>query len=153
MPGSGVVVVGLETVRGPEALAEIVEEAGARSGSCSASTSATAGPSSRPDRPRGTDRPPEIASRAVGAGATKLIHLDLAHVGTGRSVDALGSFSGLIATTGPAAWIVGRGIARAHGDLDDLARAGASGVLIGSALHDGRIGAADLAARAGRLAR
>lgn len=131
------VIVGLETVRGPETLAEVVKEAGAERVVFSLDL--------HQGRPMidtragwGTDRPGEIASRAIDLGVLRLIHLDLARVGTSRG----------IAVPGPlpmheVEWIVGGGIA-GIGQVQELSRAGFDGVLVGSALHDGRIGTKDL---------
>ncbi len=141
-------VVGLETVRGPGELAEVVGWAGAdrvvfsldlRDGRPIVDTRAA----------WGTDRPPEIAARVVELGIRRIIHLDLARVGTGSSPDTSGmgkSFDWLadlaLANDG-LEWLVGGGIVGLD-DLAKLARIGAWGALIGSALHDGRIGAEDL---------
>jgi phosphoribosylformimino-5-aminoimidazole carboxamide ribotide isomerase len=134
------VIVGLETVRGPGALAEIIEEAGAERVVFSLDL--------HQGRPMidtraawGTDRVAEITSRAIDEGIVRLIHLDLARVGTGRGVAAL--------PTLPAPgveWIVGGGIAGIE-EIRELGRSGFDGVLVGSALHDGRIMAEDLKSR------
>ena len=131
------VIVGLETVRGPEALAEIIEEAGAERVVFSLDL--------HQGRPMvdtlaawGTDRAPEIASRAIDEGVVRLIHLDLARVGTGRGIAAPGALP-----MRGVDWTVGGGIAGIE-EIRDLGRAGFHGVLVGSALHDGRITAVDL---------
>jgi len=130
------VVVGLETLIGPAALAEIVEEAGPDRVAFSLDLR-----DGRPIVPTveawGTDDPDAIVDRALAAGVRVVIRLDLARVGTGR-----GPGSGRC-RPGPE-WVIGGGVA-GPGDLPPLARLGCSAVLIGSALHDGRIGAADLA--------
>ena len=132
------VVVGLETVRGPSTLAEIVALAG--------SDRVVFSLDLREGRPMvdtvpawGTDRAGEIAARAIEAGVTRLIHLDLARVGTGLGVAAPCPMEG-----DRVEWIVGGGVAGIE-DVRALCRSGVEGVLVGSALHDGRIGRAELA--------
>jgi phosphoribosylformimino-5-aminoimidazole carboxamide ribotide isomerase len=137
--GVGRIVVGLETIRGPEALAEVVAEIGPDS--VVFSLDLHQGRTMVDTRPAwGTDRPEEIAAMAIEAGVRCLIHLDLAHVGTGRGVAAIGA---LLAPN--VEWIVGGGIAGVE-EIRLLARAGFAGVLVGSALHDGRIPVEDLRA-------
>ncbi len=141
--GAGVarVVVGLETVRGPSALAGIVAAAGADRVAFSLDL-VDGRPLVDTRGEWGTDDPGALADLAVDAGVRALIRLDLARVGTGRGV-------------GPALdrdrpgvdRIVGGGVA-GPADLAALARLGYAAVLVGSALHDGRIGAGDVAARA-----
>ena len=136
------VVVGLETVGGPEALARIVDEAGAdrvvfsldlREGRPMVDTS-----------PRwGTDDPSELALRAIAGGVRRIIRLDLARVGTGRGAGDPGRISA--GPGGPVEWFVGGGIAGLD-EIRTLERAGYRGVLVGSALHDGRIDAGGLRA-------
>lgn len=86
----------------------------------------------------GTDDPAAIASLAIEAGVVRFIHLDLARVGTGRGVEV----PAVLPSEG-VEWIVGGGIAGIE-QVRELARAGFNGVLVGSALHDGRITAGDL---------
>ena len=131
------VVVGLETILGPGALAEVVAELGPDAVAFSLDL--------RDGRPMvdtraawGTDDPRAIADRAIEAGVRRLIHLDLSRIGTGRGP---GEFEPE-ATPG-VTWFLGGGVAGAD-DLRALGRLGYSGVLVGSALHDGRIGADDL---------
>jgi phosphoribosylformimino-5-aminoimidazole carboxamide ribotide isomerase len=142
--GAGVarVVVGLETVRGPEALAGIVDEAGADRVVFSLDL--------REGRPMvdtiprwGTADPDELALRAVASGVRRIIRLDLARVGTGRGSGAPGRIT--VEGGRTLEWFVGGGIAGID-EIRALARGGFEGVLVGSALHDGRIGAGDLEA-------
>ncbi len=126
------VVVGLETVRGPETLRQIVAEVGRDR--VVFSLDLHQGRPMIDARPAwGTDRPEEIASKAIEAGVRALIHLDLDRVGTGRGVAALG-----VPMAPDVEWIVGGGIAEVE-EIRELRRAGFQGVLVGSALHDGRI--------------
>ena len=131
------VVIGLETVRGPATLRKLVE---------------TFGPSrvvfsldlrdGLPILAAEADwemaDPLGIASEAVECGVDTIILLDLARVGTGRGVGTLplldqlsGEFPGLT-------WVAGGGIA-GRADIETLRKAGASAVLVASALHDGRL--------------
>ncbi len=84
--GAGVdrVVVGLETVSGPEALAGIVDRAGADR--VVFSLDLVEGRPMVDTVPRwGTDDDPsELALRAIAGGVRRIIRLDLARVGTGR---------------------------------------------------------------------
>ena len=135
--GVGRVILGLETIRGPEVLAKAVEEVGA--GSVVFSLDLRRGRPMVDTRPAwGTDLAEEIAGLAIEAGAGSLIHLDLDRVGTGRGVGS---------SVGPLVpgveWIIGGGIA-GIAEVRELARQGFAGVLVGSSLHDGRITAADL---------
>jgi len=85
-----------------------------------------------------TEDPLAIATRAVEAGSAEMIVLDLAQVGVGRGVTTmalcrrlLDSFRGLRIMTG--------GGVRDASDLEWLAGTGIHGVLVASALHDGRL--------------
>ena len=137
------IVTGLETVRGPGALTEILDLAG-------------------PDRlvfsldlrdglPRvaegaewGTSDPHALAESVLALGVRRLLLLDLACVGTGRGIGTMALLSDLAADHPEVEIGVGGGVAGPQ-DLASLGRAGASFLLIGSALHDGRIGAEELA--------
>lgn len=93
------------------------------------------------------DRSPvDLARAAVRAGATSVVLLDLARVGSGAGVDE--TLARRVAEgTAPAALVVGGGIQ----DMDAVRRLGAlgvHGVLVGSALHDGRIDGRALAGAA-----
>jgi phosphoribosylformimino-5-aminoimidazole carboxamide ribotide isomerase len=139
--GAGVerVIVGLETIRGPETIAEIVDEFGAdrivfsldlHEGRPLVETSAGWG--------TGIGR--EIAARVIDLGIRRIIHLDLAHVGTGQrpQTQSLDWLTDLARSNFGVEWLVGGGIDTPE-DLAALARLGAWGVLVGSALHDGRM--------------
>jgi len=90
------------------------------------------------------DNPREIVRQVVGCGISRLIVLDLADVGmrggarTGALCEAiLAEFPQLIVTCG--------GGVRGIDDLHVWQSLGASQVLVASALHDGRLSAAELA--------
>ena len=139
--GVGRVVVGLESVRGPAVLREIVDQIG-------------------PDRvvfsldlrlgvpilAHDSDWPPDqvdedsLVEQAVEAGVRSILRLDLATVGTGRGV---ADIPPVPEQWSMLEWITGGGVS-GPGDLDRLAGRGYGAVLVGSALHDGRITADDL---------
>lgn len=138
------IVVGLETVRGPDALAGVV--AAAAPGRLVFSLDLRAGsPLIGGDRAAwGTADPFTLARVVVSIGIRRLLLLDLERVGTGRGTGSLALLGRLRAAGADLEIAVGGGISRPD-EVRSMARAGADAVLIGSALHDGRIGAADLA--------
>jgi phosphoribosylformimino-5-aminoimidazole carboxamide ribotide isomerase len=135
------VIVGLETIQGPEALSEIVAEFGPER--VVFSLDLHQGRPMIDTRPAwNTDRAEQIAEQAIDRGVVRLIHLDLARVGTGQGVatiDRLFHLSGRAVE-----WIVGGGISSVE-EIRSLVPTGVAGVLVGSALHDGRIDAQSLA--------
>ena len=94
-------------------------------------------------RGHGTRRPEEIASLAAIAGAGTLIVIDLARVGTGRGIDVDLLSRIRSATPGPS--LVAGGGVRGWDDLVQVANAGCSAALVATALHDGRVSAAEIA--------
>ncbi len=135
--GVGVAILGLETVAGPGVLAEAVERFGPER--VAFSLDLKEGRSMVDSRRTwGTDRPEEIAAKAIEAGARRLIRLDLDRVGTGRGAGPLP-----VAPAKGVEWIAGGGVA-GPGELVALTEAGFAGALVGSALHGGRINRADL---------
>jgi phosphoribosylformimino-5-aminoimidazole carboxamide ribotide isomerase len=85
----------------------------------------------------GTVDPLQIAQRVISAGIRRIIVLDLARVGTnaGVSEELIGSLTDHF----PAAeFYVGGGI-RGWDDVKKLEPLGVAGVLVASALHDGRL--------------
>jgi phosphoribosylformimino-5-aminoimidazole carboxamide ribotide isomerase len=131
------VVVGLETVRGPSSLREIVAEVGPDAVVFSLDL-LQGRPMIDTRSTWGTDRPGAIAARAIEAGVRRIIYLDLARVGTGRGVERLE-----MAGAPGVEWFVGGGISGIE-EIEGLRLAGVHGVLVGSALHDGRITSKDL---------
>ena len=139
LPDSGVdvLIAGLETLRGPEALAALVDRLGPDRVAFSLDL--------RERSPVGSDGfhgaqidPRRITSIAAGFGIARLIVLDLAQVGTGRGVGTIALIAALRCDH-PGMEIVGGGGVSGPGDLRKLRDAGASAALVGSALHDGRI--------------
>ena len=89
-----------------------------------------------------TDEPEEIARQAIDAGVSSLIVLDLAQVGRGEGLSTKSLCARLKKYS--VRLITGGGI-RGVEDLKDLQDLGVDGVLVASALHDGRLTADDLA--------
>ena len=90
-----------------------------------------------------TTDPCEVAILLLTLGFREAILLEMESIGTGSGADA--AFLGRITQAAPdMTFIVGGGIKTAA-DLLQLKRAGASGVLLATALHDGTITREDLA--------
>jgi phosphoribosylformimino-5-aminoimidazole carboxamide ribotide isomerase len=124
----GDVVAGLETVPGPEALRAIVTAVGVERVVFSLDL--------RDGVPL-RDWPDPVRT-AIANGITRLIVLDLARVGGGSGTGTDDLCRRLASTYPHLEVIAGGGIAGPN-DLDRLAACGVRGVLVASALHDGRI--------------
>lgn len=136
--GVSTIVAGLESLPGPAALSAMIERHGPsrivfsldlRDGRPLVDTA----------RAWGTDNPLHLARMAFLLRIERLLILDLARVGTGTGTGTLE----LLQQIRPYAprsseLIVGGGVTGPK-DLPALAQAGASAVLIGSALHNGRL--------------
>ena len=136
----GEIIAALETLPGSQLLSELVEELGARRMIFSLDLADGKPLASGGGWPATVD---EIASVAGSAGIERMILLDLAAVGTGggpahldRCLAWKDRFDGLELVTG--------GGVRNLDDLLVLREAGVDGVLIASALHDGRLGPGEL---------
>jgi phosphoribosylformimino-5-aminoimidazole carboxamide ribotide isomerase len=141
-PVSSTIVIGLETVRGPRELTKIVDQAGAArvvfSLDLFEGRARIASPAAW-----GIEDPFELAEAAIDCGVRHVLILDLARVGTGRGL-ATNSLMERIRDGHPSILLtVGGGISRIE-EVGDLRDTGAAGVLLGSAIHDGRIGAPEL---------
>ena len=92
-----------------------------------------------------------VAARAAAAGVGAVVVIDLARVGTGTGID----FELIARVRGatPGLTLLAGGGVRALEDLVRLADSGCDGALVATALHDGRLGAAEIVAarRLGRL--
>ncbi|MFG0333464.1 MAG: HisA/HisF-related TIM barrel protein, partial [Maioricimonas sp. JB049] len=86
-----------------------------------------------------------IAREVIAAGIRSLIVLDLAAVGVDEGVPTL-PLCREIRSAFPDVHLITGGGVRGRRDLSELAAAGVGGVLVASALHDGRITAEDVAA-------
>jgi phosphoribosylformimino-5-aminoimidazole carboxamide ribotide isomerase len=133
--GVSSIVVGLETVRGPDVLTGCCAELGADRVVFSLDM--------KEGRPLGSlaawdsSEPFAIARQAIVRGVRRLIVLDLARVGVGSGVGTEDLCRRLSALPEPLEVIAGGGI-RGQDDVDRLAACGVTGVLVASALHDGR---------------
>ncbi len=140
--GAARVVVGLETLPALDALSAIVTAVGSerivfsldlRDGRPIVHVAATH---------HGTAG--DLAHAAVEAGVRALLVLDLARVGTGAGLD-LALISELRRAHTGVELLAGGGVG-SRADLERLADAGCDGVLVSTALHDGRLRRQDLEA-------
>jgi phosphoribosylformimino-5-aminoimidazole carboxamide ribotide isomerase len=145
--GAGRVIVGLETLRAFDDLASIVAAAPGR---VVFSLDLRLGrplvhPANRElaGTEPGTER---IAERAVADGAETLLLLDVGRVGTGLGVDL--RLLEELRRRFPSVRLLAGGGVGSRRDLDRIRETGCDGVLVATALHAGRIGAADAAALA-----
>jgi phosphoribosylformimino-5-aminoimidazole carboxamide ribotide isomerase len=131
------VVVGLETIADASDLRSIVDVA--RPDRVAFSLDLRDGvPIVAPGSRWATDDPSRIAREAVDAGFEAIIVLDLARVGAREGAGPLDLLSELSREHARVEWIAGGGV-RDRTDIVRLGEAGASAVLVGSAIHDGRI--------------
>lgn len=136
--GASAVVAGLETLAGPGALADLIHRHGP--GRIVFSLDLRGGRSLVPEGVSwGAGEPEAIAGVAVRLGVSRLIVLDLARVGGGAGVGTLPLLTTL-RVEHPRIEILAGGGVSGRADLVRLREAGASAALVGSALHDGRIG-------------
>lgn len=134
------VVVGLETLPSYEALDQICASLG---GDCVA-FSVDLRDGTPLGRVAGGQRPDQIAARAAAAGVSSVILLDLSRVGAGTGVD-LAMISSIRDAVPEQLLMTGGGV-RGLEDLQQLADAGCDGALVATALHTGRLGAAEIEA-------
>jgi phosphoribosylformimino-5-aminoimidazole carboxamide ribotide isomerase len=138
--GASRVVVGLETLPSFDALAAIVEAVGARRVAFSLDLRDGQPLARSPDlvpREKGSDVPIALAERAASAGASTVIVLDLARVGTASGLD-LELIRRLRRALSRVELVAGGGV-RDRADLEALADAGADAALVATALHEGRV--------------
>jgi phosphoribosylformimino-5-aminoimidazole carboxamide ribotide isomerase len=134
--GVGTIVVGLETVRGPAALGRVLDrvEPNRVVFSLDLRDGRPLGDASAWPNPDAT----AIAASAVGLGVRRVILLDLARVGVGSGAGTESLLRRLANDHPGVEFIAGGGIGGPD-DVRQLADAGAAGVLVASALHDGRL--------------
>ncbi len=136
-------VVALETCAGPDVLPAILDLIGPERAVFSLDLKhgrpLTATASWRDQRAE------EIARRVIEIGFTRLLVLDLAAVGVADGPNVI-ELCRTIAERHPDVELLAGGGVRTIEDLKQFHRAGCSGVLVASALHDGRLTAADLEA-------
>jgi len=144
--GASEVVVGLETLHGFSDLRNIVELIGSShvvfsldllSGMPILHPAMQAPGRAAPD-------PLMVARQAADTGVSTILVLDLSRVGTGEGVD-LGLIESLRAQLRGIRLLAGGGV-RTRWDLERMRDAGCDGALVGSAIHQGRLTGADLAA-------
>ncbi len=138
--GAARVVIGLETLTSYEALAAICTELGGQRVAFSLDL--------RDGTPIGTaaagDRAERLAARAAEAGAGAILVIDLGRVGAEAGVDV--DLIARVRAAVPDRILLAGGGVRGLDDLEQLAKAGGDGALVATALHAGRIGAADIEA-------
>jgi phosphoribosylformimino-5-aminoimidazole carboxamide ribotide isomerase len=141
--GAAHVVVGLETLPSYDALGEICAAVGGDNVAFSLDLR-----NGEPVVASGGISPGEpahlVAARARDAGAGAVIVIDLARVGTGRGLDV--ELISRVRDAAPQLVLLAGGGVRGPDDLARLSNAGCDGALVATALHDGRIGAGDIAA-------
>ncbi|QDV33691.1 1-(5-phosphoribosyl)-5-[(5-phosphoribosylamino)methylideneamino] imidazole-4-carboxamide isomerase [Tautonia plasticadhaerens] len=145
--GVEVIVVGLETVAGPGALAAIVEGAGPDR-VCFGLDLHRGRPLVETLDAWGTADPLELCRRAVDLGARTVMVLDLARIGTGRGTGTEPLIRAIRSACPPGLRLIAGGGVSGPEDLNRLGQAGAAAALVGSALRDGRLSPADLRALA-----
>ena len=140
--GAARAVAGLETLPSFAALAAICRTVGG--GRVAFSLDLRAGtPVMRPDFGGSRDETPSaLAARAADAGAGAVIVIDLARVGAGSGLDL--DLLASVRAAVPGLTLVAGGGVRDAADLGRLAGVGCDGVLVASALLDGRLGAGEL---------
>jgi phosphoribosylformimino-5-aminoimidazole carboxamide ribotide isomerase len=140
--GATRVIVGLETLRSEAALADICRHAGKERVVFSLDLRDGAPMTTIPSM-SGLDAL-SIATLAAEAGAGTLIVIDLARVGTGAGPDV--GLVGRLCDAVPRVAVLAGGGIRDRDDIARLAGAGCDGVLLATALQNGRIGPDDVTA-------
>jgi phosphoribosylformimino-5-aminoimidazole carboxamide ribotide isomerase len=141
--GAAHVVVGLETLTTFESLKDICEAVGGARVAFSLDLR-HGEPIVASDRIRSGESAPLMAARAANAGASVVIVLDLARVGSSAGLDF--DLIARIRAAAPGLSLLAGGGVRGPDDLARLADCGCDGALVATAVHDGRIGAAEVAA-------
>src|SRR6185437_4916571 len=134
------VIVGLETLYAPEMLADIASEIGGDRVAFSLDLRSGVPVSAVPAL--ASMAPPALAEMAGAAGVSTIIAVDLARVGTGAGLDLV-TIRSLREAVPVVELVVGGGVG-SSADLAVLAAEGVQGVLVASALHDGRLTARDV---------
>ena len=132
------IVAGLESLRGPDALAAILARVGPDRLIVSLDLWEGRPLTGTPDAWDAADAE-SIAARIVAMGVRRLILLDLTRVGKGDGPGVDGLLAAIRDGATHVDEAIGGGIVAIDG-IERYRRLGASAVLIGSALHDGRIG-------------
>jgi phosphoribosylformimino-5-aminoimidazole carboxamide ribotide isomerase len=142
--GAAQVVVGLETLASYGALEEISGAVGGERIAFSLDLRDGVPIVAAGSSGMGAETPAsEIAARAAGAGAGTVIVLDLARVGTAKGIDL--ALIARVRAVAPGVVLLAGGGIRGLDDLARLSAVGCDGALVATALHDGRLSAADVA--------
>ena len=136
--GATTVVVGLETLPTFDALGAVCEAVGGSSVAFSLDLRDGV-PVTAPNGPVGLSSASDVAMRAAAAGASTVIVLDLARVGTGAGIDL--QLMEAVRKAAPGVALIAGGGVRDAADLHALAAAGCDGALVATALLSGAIGA------------
>jgi phosphoribosylformimino-5-aminoimidazole carboxamide ribotide isomerase len=144
--GATRIVVGLETLTTFETLADIRMAVG-RDRVAFSLDLRNGRPIHRMDALQAGLQPDALAARAVDAGASAVIVIDLARVGTASGPDL--ALIARIRAAIPGVTLIAGGGVRGPDDLPRLSGCGCSGVLLASSLQNGRIGADDVVAAQG----
>lgn len=141
--GAARVIVALETLSSFAALAQICDAVG-RDRVAFSLDLRNRQPVVAPGSTLPTNAPDRLAELAADAGATAVIAIDLARVGGGAGPDF--EMTHQLREAVPRLTLIAGGGVRGPDDLWTLAETGCDGVLVASALHDGRLTADDVAA-------
>jgi phosphoribosylformimino-5-aminoimidazole carboxamide ribotide isomerase len=141
--GATGLVVGLETLTSFESLSGICRVVGGNRVAFSLDLR-HGEPIVTGDCVRSGEPAPRVAARAANAGASIIIVLDLARVGTRAGLDF--ELIARIREAVPGLALLAGGGVRGEEDLAHLADCGCDGALVATAIHDGRIGATEIAA-------
>lgn len=139
----GIPIVGLESCPAPQVLASIV--AAVQDDVMFSLDLQNGSPLLHGNSSGWETEPLEIVRQAVEAGIRNLIVLDLADVGMASGSRTQDLCRQIIARF-PALRLIGGGGVRTLEDVRSLGHAGVGGVLVASALHDGRLAPADVQA-------
>lgn len=140
--GARTLIAATETLDGPDALGAIVGRVGP--GASVFGLDLRGGrPIVAPGSTWASAEPDRLIGEALRAGLRRVLVLDTARVGLGGGVELSPAVRQLLARRPDVEVTVGGGI-DGPADLAGLAGMGVAGVLIGSALHDGRLNRADL---------
>jgi phosphoribosylformimino-5-aminoimidazole carboxamide ribotide isomerase len=145
--GASEIVVGLETLRSFADLAEIVREVGTSRVDFSLDLR-LGRPMLHPELEDAdiTPDPVEMTARALDVGVASVLVVDIGRVGTGCGVD-LGLVE-VLRDRFPSVRLLAGGGVLARRDLDRMRNSGCDAALVASAIHNGAITSADVAALA-----
>jgi phosphoribosylformimino-5-aminoimidazole carboxamide ribotide isomerase len=137
--GAGRVIVGLETLPSFDLLSDICSAVGSERVAFSLDLRGGQPIVTNGTRVNDARTPEEIANLAAVSGASTLIVIDLARVGTSRGVDV--ELLSRIRSAAPGPSLVAGGGVRGWDDLVQVAKAGCDAALVATALHTGTISA------------